>query len=337
MRGVNEMTTEELINDIRLFEADHGLKPATIKKSAEGGMTVTVDKSVLYQYDANRKNSLQKFWSWLNDSDNSFNPDNHANQLQKAIEGPLNISVRKRFKQLPVPYFSIPVPIKNSGTKIREYGNLATQKIKVSMTFSSDYDSKKAIQQILLASIISDDTGQDLKLPTAARRESVNPIKWGLHLLSKLVPRSVGQGINKRLPNLWIKATRPNEWGTFFCDARINHGFINSGATASIMNTLIVAPLTFGRGARLCDDEAPPSLFGDSGGVRRHGNDFQYQSMNENTENTKNYINYSYTDRLSLFFQTRAKLSDVVPGGISAGPKRTTELINRALHKTFGR
>ena len=329
------MTTEAFINDIRIFEAENGLKPAAIKKSATGEITVTVDKSVLYQYDANRKNSLQKFWSWLNDSDNSFNPENHADQLQKAIQGPLKISVRKRFKQLPVPYFSIPVPIKNSGTKIREYGNLATQKIKVSMTFSSDYDSKKAIKQILLASITSDDTGQDLKLPTAARRESFNPIKMGLHLLSKLVPRSLAQGINKKLPNIWIKATRPNEWGTFFCDASINHGFINSGATASIMNTLIVAPLTLGGGARMCDDEEPPSLFGDSGGVRRHGNDFQYQSMNESTENTTNYIDYSYTNRLSLFFQTRAKLSDAVPGGSYAGSERATKLIDRALRKTF--
>ncbi|CAN5349503.1 hypothetical protein BH10PSE19_BH10PSE19_06920 [soil metagenome] len=327
------MPAKKFIQDIRTFEADHGLKPSDIRVSENDEITVTLDKSVLYQYDPGQKKNLQRFWSWVNDSDNSFNPDAHA----RKVAGKLNqdeenddlvrVSAKKRYKQLPIPYFSIPIPIENAGTKVREYGNLAAQKIKVSLTFPKGYSSAQAISKLIKAAMMSDTLDENPPLPNAARRVSWNPIKWFLHFISKLIPRVCAQQINKILPNKWIKATRPYEWGTKFCDTEINHGFINSGALASLINPVIGAP-TVWLGTIVCDGE------NEVGPYRGGSNDFGYgtghtaqawpYSVVERDE-----ISYYYTNRMSLFAQTRAKLTPV-GRGVSED-----ERIDSAIAETF--
>lgn len=332
------MPAEQFIEDIRIFEADHGLKPSDIQILSTGEITVTIDKSVLYQYQPGQKSTLQRFWSWLNDSDNSFNPDSHAAKMAEKINQNANdgsqvrVSVRKRYKQLPIPYFSIPIPIENAGTKVRDHSNLAVQKIKVSLTFPPGYSTQAAIKKLAKAAVMSDTLEGTPSLPDAARRASWNPIKWGLHMLSKLVPRRLAQKFNKILPNKWIKATRPYEWGTNFCEQQINHGFINSGLAASTLNLAVIGPLTsyvgslgdLGRGGHfVCGSQ---EILYDR--VDEYNDDFNFRCYTK--------LKSVDADRFTLFAQTRAKLAPRHSGYDYEDEVPTTEAeIDRAIERTF--
>lgn len=297
----------KLINDIRKFEREYGLKPADIQISPNSNqITVTIDKTVLYEYDQNQKSRFQRFFGWLNDNDNSFNEKNHEKTLWKALNGGIeeavgpegsavSVSVKKRYKQLPVPYFSIPVPIENSGTKVRAYNNLATQKIKVSLTFPVSCESKEAITCLLKAAITSDKKKDGTDLHTAVRRTTWNPIKRFLHVLSQGIPDEMAKKWNRFLPNKWIKATRPNEWGSGMAQLEINQGFVNSGLLASIMN-IPLSVLTGGLPAVIASSES--------------SEDKEYKKTVQRNEyySAPSDANYSSFG----FFQTRSKLERVV-------------------------
>jgi len=338
------MTTEKFIADIREFEAGHALKPADIKILETGEVMVTVDKSVLYQYNPSH-NPLRAFWDWLTDSDDSFDPHQHAGKVAKKLqqnaqdEG-IKVAARKRYKQLPIPYFSIPIPIQNSGTKVRDYSNLATQKIKISLTFPKDYDSQRALRHLVTAATQSDSLAGSIDLPTAARRLSWNPIKWVLHALSTLVPRTLARKMNRILPNKWIKATRPFEWGTRFSRIQINHGFDTSGIFANLINLGVIAPLTLWGGANMCNrnryvtsGSCNNETYGlNSEGQANEGQELQRPLVGQNgisyfDTDHAGWVNTNRTDRMSLFAQTRTKLN--------SSSFLTYTKIDNALQSTF--
>lgn len=327
----------KLIQDIRNFEARNGLKPADITIDEKGKITVTIDKSVLYECKPAPQSWWQSFWSWANDNDASFNPKAHAQRISSKLQldDNVTVAVRKRKKQLPIPYFSIPTPFDNSGTLVRDMENLAVQKIKVSLTFSpssdlTPYDSKIAIRQLIKAGTLSHAEEGSPELPSAARRDSWNLIKWLLH---GLVAPFFSDSFTLKLPNILRKTARPKEWGTDFCEEQINHGFINSGLAASMVNATVLAPLTMGSGSILCQGGEVGTLQLGSGNIR-------YSNRNATLYNPYGYISEIETKRIptssrrfSFFMQTRAKLMH----DDRCNTKNVDRIIDDAIDKTFGK
>lgn len=227
----------DLIRHIRSFEAEHRLKPANIKTLSNGTLEITIDKTVLYQTTEEKgPGFISQAHRWLRDHDDSFNAQAHAAYLTENLHVPCR--VRRRYKKLPIPYFDVPIPFfASSGTRVRDYTNLATQKVKVTLTFNVDDSSAGVINTIIQASMLSQSLPLVNPLPSAARRKSWNPIKWMLSFLSKLIPRGAAYWINKFLPNKFIKASRPYEWGTQFSEIQLNPGFCNAGMLAPVAST----------------------------------------------------------------------------------------------------
>lgn len=314
---------------IRAFEADHGLKPSSIEETKDGKIRVTIDKSVLYQYDHEQKQTaFQKFWLWFNDRNNSFDTVKHADELRTKLneeKNDISVSVKKRYIQLPIPYFSIPIPIEASGTQVRDYDNLATQKIKVSITFPADYSAENAVKKLITAATLSAAFPNSPPLPTAARRPSLNLIKLFLHLISPLMPRRIAQ----KFPQALLKTTRPHEWGTLFCETHIDHGFINSGAVASIIN-IPWTPAAVAFNCSMNDSEGGEPLWGKP---HLHGHEEKNNENNVQKEYLKQEIYYYHTDRTNMFFSTRTALRENRDEYLYASD--TQGKITKAIKRTF--